>query len=79
VLGFRMMTPAEIATLYRDYAAECKSFAEVTYDAAGKLALLDIARIWVDLAEQAEKDEPISVVYGPPDSKATQDHVEPPQ
>ena len=61
------MTPDEIATRYRGYAADCIMVAKQTSDDASKLRLLDMARAWADLADQAEKNgAAIPIVYETP-------------
>jgi hypothetical protein len=57
------MTSTETASRYRAYAARCISLAQATFDPAGKLGLLDMGRAWLDLADQAEKNGEIVVVY----------------
>jgi hypothetical protein len=41
---------------YRKYAASCLKFAQSTADPNAKLALLDMAQIWIMLAEEAERN-----------------------
>jgi hypothetical protein len=60
------MTPAELAARYRKYAAKCLLLAQRQEDAGEKLALLDMAQSWMALAEQAEKNEALFVVYETP-------------
>jgi hypothetical protein len=42
--------------LYKDHAAACLEIARKTDDRAGKLALLDLARAWIALAEEHDKN-----------------------
>ena len=60
------MTPAELAARYRTYAAKCLTLAQAHGDASQKLALIDMAQVWSDLAEMAEKNESLFVVYETP-------------
>jgi hypothetical protein len=41
---------------YRKHAANCLSIAQHTADPKAKLALIDMAQIWVALAEEAERN-----------------------
>lgn len=41
---------------YRKYAANCLAFAQNTADPSAKLALLDMAQVWIVLAEEAERN-----------------------
>jgi len=61
------MGPADIAARYREYASKCVALAHTMADAAEKLALIDMAQCWIDLAEQAAKNEHLAVVYETPD------------
>jgi hypothetical protein len=49
----------EIAERYRRYAANCLKIAEQIRDQTIKGSLLDMAQVWVKLAEQAERDQQI--------------------
>jgi hypothetical protein len=60
------MTPAELAARYREYAAKCFSLAQRHGDANEKLALIDMAQVWSDLAQIAEKNESLFIVYETP-------------
>jgi hypothetical protein len=42
---------------YRQYAANCLKMARGIADPATKSSLIDMAQVWVNLAEQTEKDE----------------------
>jgi hypothetical protein len=61
------MAPAELAALYRDYAAQCVVVARSLEGEAEKLSLLDMAQAWLALAQQAEKSGSLVVVYETPD------------
>jgi hypothetical protein len=52
--------------LYRQYASDCLRLAGETGASASKAALLEMARCWVRLAEQAEKNSHLDLVYEPP-------------
>ena len=41
---------------YRKHAANCLSIAQHTLDPKSKLALIDMAQIWIMLAEEAERN-----------------------
>ena len=41
---------------YRQHAANCLNVAQNTADPAAKLALLDMAQVWIMLAEEAERN-----------------------
>jgi hypothetical protein len=60
------MTPAELATRYRLYAADCIRLAQSIAEAAGKLSLLNMAQAWVALAEQADIKGATALVYETP-------------
>ena len=51
------MTRAELAAQYRVYAAKCLMVAQRQESGCEKLALIDLARAWADLADLAEKHE----------------------
>ena len=46
----------DIVARYRQYAANCLNIAQNSVDLAAKLALLDMAQVWVMLAEEAERN-----------------------
>jgi hypothetical protein len=66
------MAAGEPPATYRLHAAHCTEIAAKTADIKNKLTLLDMARAWLLLAEQAERwiAEPRSLTERP---------VEPPQ
>jgi hypothetical protein len=51
---------------YRANAAKCIGLAQNTPDIQSKLALLEMARGWLLLADQATKNSQTTVVYEPP-------------
>jgi hypothetical protein len=54
--GLWDMEAAEIVMRYREYAANCLRVARETSDPQTKRSLVDMAQVWVTLAEQTEKD-----------------------
>jgi hypothetical protein len=50
------MSPGEAAAAYRLYAAYCAEIAQTVTDSARKVALLDMAQAWAQLAEIADRD-----------------------
>ena len=53
---------------YRAHAAECIRLAQKTSDPQSKMSLLDMARAWLTLITQSEKNsEAATLVYEPPD------------
>ena len=50
---------------YADFAADCVLLAGQTTDPLSKLRLLDMAVVWLRLADQAEKNGQTDRVYGP--------------
>jgi hypothetical protein len=56
------ITPAQLATRYRGFAAQCLVLAQHQHIAGDRLALINMAQAWVALAEQAEKNEPLFMV-----------------
>lgn len=60
------MTPAEFAARYRAFAAKCVTVAQGLQDTSEKLALIDMAQAWIALADQAERNEKLAVVYETP-------------
>jgi len=51
---------------YRRYALECLALANRTDAPLSNVALLDMARFWARLAEQAEKNSRLDLVYETP-------------
>jgi hypothetical protein len=54
------------AELYQQYARDCYRFASETNDFVTKNELLVMARAWVRLADQAEKNSRQDLVYETP-------------
>jgi len=51
-------------------AGRCIQFAQETDDRASKISLLDLARGWLAMAEQSQKDRPApTLVYETPPTK----------
>jgi hypothetical protein len=69
------MSPANLAARYRAFAAKCVVVAQNMANASEKLALIDMAQAWIDLADQAEKNGRFFVGYEtaemPPGDAAT--------
>jgi hypothetical protein len=58
---------------YRHHAAECLRVAERTTDLTARVALLDMARAWHSLADQADRNSRADLVYEtPPAPRAEQ-------
>jgi hypothetical protein len=51
---------------YRRKAAQCFLVAEETTSVANRLALMEMARAWLHLAEQAEKNSHSDLTYETP-------------
>jgi hypothetical protein len=55
---------------YRAHAAECVRLAQQTADPQSKGSLLDMARAWLSLVTQSEKNsEAATLVYGTPEPR----------
>jgi hypothetical protein len=50
---------------YRRHARFCLQFGQAASDAGARLALVDIAHAWHDLADQAERNNKLDLVYEP--------------
>jgi hypothetical protein len=50
------MSPIEPAISYRKHAATCVSIAKGLVSVSKRLALIDMAEMWIALAEQAEEN-----------------------
>ena len=48
--------------MYKEHAAVCLEIARKTDDREGKIALLDIARAWLALADQHDKNTQATLV-----------------
>ena len=59
------MTASEIVSCYRLYAAECIEIAR-DLEPEHKLALLNIAQAWLNLAAQIAKNSEVVLVYETP-------------
>jgi hypothetical protein len=51
---------------YRLHAAQCLKLAAESTGQSSRVALLDMARAWMRLAEQAEKNSTLDLVYETP-------------
>ena len=54
--------PDDAVDAYKKHAANCIRIAQETNDTASKLSLLDMARAWLALAKQGERNRDIEVV-----------------
>jgi hypothetical protein len=63
------MPSSEQAGLYRLHAAECINLAQQSTDPESRLALLDMARSWRMLADQADKNSETVLVYETPEPR----------
>jgi hypothetical protein len=59
--------PQSSAELYRANAKSCAELARKVVEAESRIALLDMARAWLALAEQAEKNSATTSVYETPE------------
>jgi hypothetical protein len=55
-----------LAEQYRRYAAECLAMSKRAGELGNKMALLNMAIAWTELAEQAARNQRNDVVYEPP-------------
>ena len=55
--------------MYRVQAAKCIQLAQKASDGESKLALLDMARAWIALADQNDKNSQTSLVYETPEPR----------
>jgi hypothetical protein len=67
------ITPAQLAARYWGYAAQCLIVAQRQDDAGDKLALINMAQAWVNLAEQTEQNTPSLSAYETPAPQAPED------
>jgi hypothetical protein len=58
--------------VYKAYAAECLEIAQKSDDREGKIALLDIARAWLALADQHDKNSQTTLVDDAPETRLQQ-------
>ena len=56
---------------YRQHAAKCVLLAEETNNPGTRLALMEMAQAWLRLAEQAEKNSKLDLVYETPSPRRT--------
>jgi len=54
------------ANTYRSHAAHCLDLSRDVSDLRRRLALLEMAQVWLDLADQAEKNAATDLVYETP-------------
>ena len=54
--------PDDAVDAYKKHAANCIRIAQETNDTASKLSLLDMARAWLALAKQGERNRDIETV-----------------
>ena len=54
------------AEQYRQNAAKCLEMADSSFDPAIRVGLIDMAHAWLRLAEQAEKNSHLDLVYETP-------------
>jgi len=60
------MAPPATKDAYHRHAAQCLRLAERVNDASHRVELLEMAQAWLHLAEQAERNSKLDVVYEPP-------------
>ena len=63
--GLSQMSPAELVACYRLYASNCMECAQELAPER-KLALLNIAQAWLNLADQVAKNSETVLVYETP-------------
>jgi hypothetical protein len=61
------MSRSRASELYRSYACRCVEISYKAPDSENKLALLNMAQAWLALAEQADKNSKIELVYETPE------------
>jgi hypothetical protein len=59
----------EVVAVYHLHAANCTDIARRTSDPKNRLVLLQMAAAWLKLAEQAEKNTQVSLVYEAPEPR----------
>ena len=62
-MGSEPITRDGRVNTYLVIAAKCMELAQVTDDNQRKLSLLDMARAWLTVAEQSEKNRQTTLVY----------------
>jgi hypothetical protein len=55
-----------LAEQYRRHAAECLALSKTTSEFSNRMALVDMAIAWTELAAQAARNQRNDVVYEPP-------------
>jgi hypothetical protein len=60
------MGPPISKETYRRHAVQCVRLAEHVTDPALRVEFIEMAQAWQHLAEQAEKNSKLDVVYEPP-------------
>jgi hypothetical protein len=63
------MSGSDLAAAYRLNATKCVKVAQRSSDSETKLVLIDMARAWLTLAEQAVKNSETVLVYETPVSR----------
>jgi hypothetical protein len=58
------------AELYRKHAVDCFAMAQGAVDGRNKAVLLDMAQYWLNLADQAAKNELTDIVYETPQHRS---------
>ena len=58
------------ANTYRGHAAHCLNLSRDVADLRRRLALLEMAQVWLDLADRAEKNAATDLVYETPQPPA---------
>jgi hypothetical protein len=66
------MAASETAAVYRLYASHCVEIAQDTASPDRRAALLTIAQAWLGLADQAEKNSDVVLVYETPTPRPMQ-------
>lgn len=68
------MSAGDMAARYREYAADCIKVAAGLSETVSKMRLLDMAKAWLDLADQAEKNGETVIFYQTPVSPRPGEH-----
>ncbi len=63
------MTSTEMATRYRGFAAECWLLAQKQGNAKDKLALIELASSWLDLADWVDRNDALFALCEGSDSR----------
>jgi hypothetical protein len=59
-----------LGVVHRVHAATCIMLAQKTADLQSKIALLDMARAWLALADQHDKNSRTMLIYGTPSNNS---------